>query len=202
MARPSTITRNGSPNPCPRHPRAAPLVLASRRLCARTSWTGLSRRVSAFVKKTSPNDSGAADYRFVKPCGCSPPKDWSRPSRTRALAFRSSIRAIQQRIEQGVDVAEFLILDREFHMATYTGCTDEHLMSSVTRLWNATQHYRRAFMSVSGPGRAWIVNAEHRLLMEAIERQDADDAELYLLGHIRRTRKELARHPEIFSMGS
>jgi len=87
-------------------------------------------------------------------------------------------------------------------MATYTGCTDEHLMSSVTRLWNATQHYRRAFMSVSGPGRAWIVNAEHRLLMEAIERQDADDAELYLLGHIRRTRKELARHPEIFSTGS
>ena len=114
----------------------------------------------------------------------------------------AEIQAIQQRIEQGVDVAEFLILDREFHMATYTGCTDEHLMSSVTRLWNATQHYRRAFMSVSGPGRAWIVNAEHRLLMEAIERQDADDAELYLLGHIRRTRKELARHPEIFSTGS
>jgi len=114
----------------------------------------------------------------------------------------AEIEAIQQRIEQGVDVAEFLILDREFHMATYTGCTDEHLMSSVTRLWNATQHYRRAFMSVSGPGRAWIVNAEHRLLMEAIERQDADDAELYLLGHIRRTRKELARHPEIFSTGS
>jgi DNA-binding GntR family transcriptional regulator len=114
-------------------------------------------------------------------------------------AEMAEIEAIQRRIEEGVDVSEFLVLDREFHMATYTGCSDEHLMSSVMRLWNATQHYRRAFMSFTGPGRAWIVNAEHRLLMEAIERQDPDDAELYLLGHIRRTRKELVRHPEIFS---
>lgn len=112
------------------------------------------------------------------------------------------IDAIQQRIEAGVDVGEFLALDREFHFATYVGCSDEYLMASVDRLWNATQHYRRAFMTRTGPGRAWIVNAEHRLLMEAIERQDAEDAELYLLGHIRRTRKELARHPEIFSTGS
>lgn len=112
------------------------------------------------------------------------------------------IEGIQARIEQGVDVAEFLVLDREFHFATYVGCSDEHLMGSVERLWNATQHYRRAFMTRTGPGRAWIVNAEHRLLMEAIERQDAEDAELYLVGHIRRTRKELVRHPEIFSTGS
>lgn len=112
------------------------------------------------------------------------------------------IDAIQQRIEAGVDVGEFLALDREFHFATYVGCSDEYLMASVDRLWNATQHYRRAFMTRTGPGRAWIVNAEHRLLMEAIERQDAEDAELYLLGHIRRTRKELVRHPEIFSTGS
>ena len=57
-------------------------------------------------------------------------------------------------------------------------------------------------MSLTGSGRAQIVNAEHRLLMEALERRDTEDAELYLLGHIRRTRKELVRHPEIFSTGS
>jgi DNA-binding GntR family transcriptional regulator len=114
----------------------------------------------------------------------------------------AEISDIQRRIEQGVDVTEFLILDREFHMASYTGCTDEHLMLSVVRLWNSTQHYRRAFMSLTGSGRAQIVNAEHRLLMEAMDRRDTEDAELYLLGHIRRTRKELVRHPEIFSTGS
>lgn len=111
----------------------------------------------------------------------------------------AEISDIQCRIEQGVDVSEFLILDREFHMASYTGCSDEHLMLSVVQLWNSTQHYRRAFMSLSGSGREQIVNAEHRLLIEAINRRDTEDAELYLLGHIRRTRKELVRHPEIFS---
>ena len=114
-------------------------------------------------------------------------------------AEMDEISKIQHRIEQGVEVSEFLLLDREFHMASYTGCSDEHLMLSVVRLWNATQHYRRAFMSLAGQERTQIVNAEHRLLIEAINRRDTEDAELYLLGHIRRTRKELVRHPEIFS---
>ncbi len=114
-------------------------------------------------------------------------------------AEMDEISKIQHRIEQGVEVSEFLVLDREFHMASYTGCIDDHLMLSVVRMWNATQHYRRAFMSLAGQERTQIVNAEHRLLIEAINRHDTEDAELYLLGHIRRTRKELVRHPEIFS---
>jgi DNA-binding GntR family transcriptional regulator len=43
-----------------------------------------------------------------------------------------------------------------------------------------------------------VINAEHRLLLDSIERRDVTDAERYLSGHIRRTRIELARHPEIF----
>lgn len=109
------------------------------------------------------------------------------------------IESIQAEIEQGVDVASFLALDREFHMATYSGCATDQLLASVTRLWNSTQHYRRAFMTINGPGRQWIVNAEHRLLLDALVRQDAEDAERYLVGHIRRTRMELTRHPEIFT---
>ena len=69
----------------------------------------------------------------------------------------------------------------------------------VTRLWNSTQHYRRAFVGLSGPDRRWVVNAEHRLLLDAIARRDAVDAERCLSGHIRRTRVELAQHPEIFA---
>lgn len=111
----------------------------------------------------------------------------------------AALEGIQERIEAGVDVAEFLALDREFHLATYSGCTTEHLMSSVYRLWNATQHYRRAFMTLAGPGRQWVVNAEHRLLLDALQRQDPQDAERFLVGHIRRTRRELRAHPEVFT---
>ncbi len=106
---------------------------------------------------------------------------------------------IQTRIERGDDVGEFLRLDREFHLLSYSGCAIEQLLSSVTRLWNCTQHYRRAFMTISGSGRRWIVNAEHRLLLDALVRRDPTDAERYLSGHIRRTRMELARHPEVFT---
>ena len=51
------------------------------------------------------------------------------------------------------------------------------------------------FMRFSGPGRFWIVNAEHGLILDALERQDADDAERFLTGQIRRTWMEVLRHP-------
>lgn len=104
---------------------------------------------------------------------------------------------IQGQIETNSDVGRFLELDRELHLLTYSGCQIDQLTAMVTRLWNSTQHYRRAFVSSSGPGRMWVINAEHRLLLDAIERHDATDAERYLGGHIRRTRVELARHPEV-----
>ena len=110
---------------------------------------------------------------------------------------------IQDRIEalpqgEGAAVADFLELDREFHLRSYTGCRIEQLTGTVTRLWNSTAHYRRAFVTLGGPGRRWVINAEHRLLLDAINRRDVVDAERFLAGHIRRTRIELGRHPEIF----
>lgn len=108
---------------------------------------------------------------------------------------------IQARIEADTSVAEFLALDREFHLLTYAGCPIDQLSSMVVRLWNSTQHYRRTFMNLTGPARRWVVNAEHRLILDAVERRDAVDAERYLSGHIRRTRIELSRHPEAFEGG-
>jgi DNA-binding GntR family transcriptional regulator len=105
---------------------------------------------------------------------------------------------IQDRIEVVTDVREFVILDREFHLLTYAGCAISQLRASVLRMWNSTQHYRRAFVTITGPSRQWVITAEHRLLLDAITRQDAVDAERYLSGHIRRTRIELSRHPEVF----
>jgi DNA-binding GntR family transcriptional regulator len=109
------------------------------------------------------------------------------------------LEGIQESIETNSDVRGFLQLDREFHLLTYSACHFDQLTSMVTRLWNCTQHYRRAFVSSSGPGRMWVINSEHRLLLDAIERQDITDAERCLSGHIRRTRVELAKHPEVFA---
>ncbi len=108
---------------------------------------------------------------------------------------------LQERIESNEDIDRFLELDREFHLLTYTGCTLDALMSMVTRLWNSTQHYRRIYVALGGPGRMWVVNAEHRLILDAVERRDPVDAERHLAGHIRRTRIELGRHPEVFEEG-
>ena len=105
---------------------------------------------------------------------------------------------IEDRIEGVTDVREFVILDREFHLLTYAGCAISQLRASVVRMWNSTQHYRRAFVTITGPSRQWVITAEHRLLLDAITRQDPVDAERYLSGHIRRTRIELSRHPEVF----
>jgi DNA-binding GntR family transcriptional regulator len=115
-----------------------------------------------------------------------------------ADADLTRLEEVQQRIEANTDVATFLALDREFHLVSYSGCAIDQLTGMVTRLWNSTQHYRRAFVSLSGPGRMWVVNAEHRLLLDALQRRDPTDAERYLSGHIRRTRIELGRHPEAF----
>jgi DNA-binding GntR family transcriptional regulator len=106
---------------------------------------------------------------------------------------------IQDRIEQDDSVAGFLELDREFHLRSYTGCPIEQLTGTVTRLWNSTAHHRRTFVTLTGPGRRWVINAEHRLLLDAIDRRDVVDAERCIAGHIRRTRIELGRHPEIFA---
>ena len=55
---------------------------------------------------------------------------------------------------------------------TYSGCHIDQLNAMVTRLWNSTQHYRRAFVRSAGQARMWVVNAEHRLLLDAVVRRD------------------------------
>jgi DNA-binding GntR family transcriptional regulator len=105
---------------------------------------------------------------------------------------------VQRQVEANTDLDRFLDLDREFHLSTYSGCRIDPLNAMVTRLWNSTQHYRRAFVALGGQARMWVVNAEHRLLLDAVVRRDTIDAERFLEGHIRRTRIELGHHPGVF----
>lgn len=102
------------------------------------------------------------------------------------------------RMEEETDLEQFIALDREFHLSTYSLAETNVLGDTVLRLWNRTQHYRRAFMRVFRTEGDRSVHLEHHLLVSAIRRRDLDEAERLLMGHIRRTRLELARHPEIF----
>jgi DNA-binding GntR family transcriptional regulator len=113
-------------------------------------------------------------------------------------ADHAHLEDVQRQIEANTDLDRFLDLDREFHLGTYAGCHIDPLNAMVTRLWNSTQHYRRAFVAMGGQGRMWVVNAEHRLLLDAVVRRDSTDAERFLEGHIRRTRIELSHHPTVF----
>lgn len=96
------------------------------------------------------------------------------------------------------DVEAFLRLDREFHLGSYAAADTAVLGDLVLGLWNRTQHYRRAFTRVFRSGGERDVHHDHHLLVAAIRRRDAEEAERIQSAHIRRTRLELARHPEIF----
>jgi DNA-binding GntR family transcriptional regulator len=103
-------------------------------------------------------------------------------------------------MESANDLEEFIALDREFHLSSYAVAETSVLGDTVLRLWNRTQHYRRAFMRVFRTEGDRSVHLEHHLLVSAIRRRDLDESERVLAGHIRRTRLELARHPEVFSV--
>ena len=74
-----------------------------------------------------------------------------------------------------------------------------YLAPAVERLWNTTQHYRRAFTRLLDGESNRILHDEHHMLVSVIREQDSDEAERVLFGHIRRTRLRLARHPEVFT---
>ena len=112
--------------------------------------------------------------------------------------------ALTAEMEAGTGVDAFLRADREFHLTSYGGAVTGQTWQIIHRLWNTTQHCRREFTKLAarsgmrdGPGLE-VTHLEHRLLVDCIRRQDADDAERVLVTHIRRTRRELEKHPEIF----
>jgi DNA-binding GntR family transcriptional regulator len=99
----------------------------------------------------------------------------------------------------GGDVGAFLRADREFHLGSYSAAVPGETSQIIGRMWNSTQHCRREFTKLAArQGGLGATHLEHRLLLDCLRRKDADDAERVLVMHIRRTRLELSRHPEIF----
>jgi DNA-binding GntR family transcriptional regulator len=102
-------------------------------------------------------------------------------------------------MEAGTGVDAFMRADREFHLSSYAGAASGEMWQIIHRMWNTTQHYRREFTRLAARSGLSVTHLEHRLLLDCIRRRDADDAERVLVTHIRRTRLELQRHPEIFT---
>lgn len=104
---------------------------------------------------------------------------------------------LAERIELARSSEEFLRLDREFHLGSYAGANMPELLRLINRYWNRTQHYRRAFTGLIGPQGRWIIHHEHRLMIEAFKRRDAEAAASLVHAHIRRTRLTLTEsvHP-------
>ena len=107
--------------------------------------------------------------------------------------------ALAERMAASDDPEAFLELDREFHLLTYTGTETVVLTELVHRLWNRTQAYRRVYTRLMDDRARRTVHDEHRLIVGALRDHDIDAAESLLAGHIRRTRRQLASHPEVFA---
>jgi DNA-binding GntR family transcriptional regulator len=104
-----------------------------------------------------------------------------------------------EEMRQSRDVERFLVLDRAFHLGSYAGADTTFLGPTVERLWNTTQHYRRAYTRLLDGESNRILHDEHHMLVAAIRDGDSEEAERVLFGHIRRTRLQLSRHPEVFA---
>lgn len=110
----------------------------------------------------------------------------------------SRLRDLAEEMQREPGIEAFLRLDREFHLLSYSRAETVLLSSIIERLWNTTQHYRRTFAQLVGSRGRQVIHFEHLLLVDAIERQDSQEAQRVLESHIRRTRLELRRHPEVF----
>lgn len=105
---------------------------------------------------------------------------------------------LADQMERSNDVETFLRLDQDFHLLAYSHAPKGMIRDLIERLWNTTQHYRRAFAKLSELSSGSVTHLEHRLILDAITRRDFDDLERNLAAHIRRTRNALVAHPEIF----
>jgi len=111
----------------------------------------------------------------------------------------AELQDLVMQMEATTDVETFLRLDRQFHLLSYSKAETVLVGEMVNRLWNTTQHYRRAYSQMMASTSFKPAHYEHHLLLASIIKRDVDDAERILFGHIRRTRLELAQHPDVFN---
>ena len=110
----------------------------------------------------------------------------------------TALRGLLSTIEESSDYTPgWLEVDQRFHLESYSAAPMPRVLEMVEQFWNQTQQYRRAYLGTD-LAKLKMANAEHHLILEAIEGGDAEDAASRLRSHLRRTRITLRQHPELF----
>jgi DNA-binding GntR family transcriptional regulator len=112
-------------------------------------------------------------------------------------AVRREVEAMEAFRDVAGREAEWLAHDRTFHLGTFAAAGSPRLLAIIQSLWNVAEPYRRAYLGLR-PEIVELTLVEHRLLLDALDRRDGEDAARILQMHIRRTRLGLAAHPEVF----
>jgi DNA-binding GntR family transcriptional regulator len=100
-----------------------------------------------------------------------------------------SLDATVRDLESVITLEDYIQLDREFHLRTYSRARMPQLLAMVERFWNSTQHFRRQFVKETfAKDGLPFSDPQHLLLMDAIRGRDAEAAQVLVRLHIRRTR--------------
>jgi DNA-binding GntR family transcriptional regulator len=92
-------------------------------------------------------------------------------------------------LESVTTLEDYIQLDREFHLRTYSRARMPQLLAMIERFWNSTQHFRRQFVKETfAKDGLPFSDPQHLLLMDAIRGRDAEAAQVLVRLHIRRTR--------------
>jgi DNA-binding GntR family transcriptional regulator len=116
-----------------------------------------------------------------------------------AAAQLEHLRELVSEIEGSVDTPErWLDLDRRFHVDSFAAAPMPQAQELAQGFWNRTQHYRRAHVLGMSREDLEVVHLEHRLILDALERGNGEDAGAALRTHLRRTREALHRRAGVF----
>jgi DNA-binding GntR family transcriptional regulator len=107
------------------------------------------------------------------------------------LVILENLAAELDQATEANDMARWVEVDRTFHLHLLSRAPQRSLRI-IDSLWNATHLYRRRYVAL--PSRLVTARHEHALLLEAVRSRSAEDAELLLQLHIRRTNRTLQQY--------
>lgn len=109
----------------------------------------------------------------------------------RGHADVDALRRICDAAEGDLSHDEWLARNREFHQMLYRGSGSRIALVLVDQLAARIQRYLHLWSSGTGVRRERQANAEHRSILDAVERRDGDRARLELELHISHTRDQV-----------
>jgi DNA-binding GntR family transcriptional regulator len=89
------------------------------------------------------------------------------------------------------DVVTYVKLNHQFHLTLYAASGRKHLCEINRILRNRTQHYLHVFIAEADSGHAPQIGGEHRAILEASRRGDAEQAAAIIHDHVAQTGRSL-----------